>query len=74
MASSVMNRMGGDRNGVTTTISVHLTQALAFLGRLEEADQVMQQSMAVWRRDRMLPYYCGALTKYCSLARGRVAE
>ena len=73
VASSVMNRMGGDRNGVTTTISVHLTQALAFLGRLEEADQVMQQSMAVWRRDRMLPYYCGALTVLLARA-GRVAD
>ena len=33
----------------------------------------MQQSMAVWRRDRMLPYYCGDLTVLLARA-GRVAD
>lgn len=73
LARSVMTRMGGDRTGVATTIPVHLTRALAFLGRLDEANQVLRQSITVWWRDRLLPYYCGALTVLLARAR-RVAD
>jgi hypothetical protein len=73
LAQSVMTGMGGDRTGVASTMPVHLTRALAFLGRLDEANQVLRRSMAILRRDRLLPYYCGALTVLLARA-GRVAD
>jgi len=43
--------------------------ALAFLGRLDEADRVMREAMAGWRRDGLLPVCLGMLAMLMAMRR-----
>jgi hypothetical protein len=59
LARSTIERSGGGR--VASDLQAHLMMSLAFLGRLDEADQTMRQSIAEWRRDGMMLFVCGHL-------------
>jgi len=54
-------------------IQAYLMASLTFLGRLDEADQTMRQSIAGWRRNGMLFFVCRYLAMLLA-QQGRYAD
>ena len=61
LARSLVARHDGFVSGTLSQVSMHLMRSLVFLGRFDEAEQILPQSIAAWRRDGMLLYVCPAL-------------